>query len=365
MPHDSEAIYETKFIFVENRLDQRLQQLTAWVKQHFPNEQVNIAPASGDASFRRYFRASIGAQTYIVMDAPPDKEDSRPFVRIAGWLHAMGLCAPQVLQGDEAAGFYLLTDLGTELYLAHLNETTVDDLYRHAIDALLVMQEKGKAHATQLPAYDEKLLLTEMQLFIDWYLIRHLGCKLDTRQRQVLADTFSILAQSALAQPKVFVHRDYHSRNLMHIEHNKLNAELHNPGILDFQDAVFGPVTYDLVSLLRDCYIAWPEAIVQQWLHYHHNALQRSGEFAYVSLEQYAGWFDLMGIQRHLKATGIFARLNYRDGKPGYLPEIPRTLGYVFAVAAHHPQLAPLLQLLDELAVSEKIHHPAYSGNTS
>ena len=345
-------------------MDQRLQQLIAWVKQHFPDDEVRIEPASGDASFRRYFRASVGTKTYIVMDAPPDKEDSRPFVRIAAWLHAMGLCAPQILQGDEDAGYYLLTDLGTELYLAHLNETTVDDLYRHAIDALLVMQLKGKDYAAQLPPYDEKLLQTEMHLFRDWYLVRHLGCELDERQNQILASAFSVLAQSALEQPTVFVHRDYHSRNLMYIEHGNGNAELSNPGILDFQDAVSGPVTYDLVSLLRDCYIAWPEAIVQQWLHYHHNALQRAGELLGISLAQYQRWFDLMGIQRHLKATGIFARLNYRDGKPGYLPEIPRTLSYVFSVAAHYPQLADFLQLLDELAVSEKIHS-ASSGSGS
>ena len=223
------------------------------------------------------------------------------------------------------------------------------------IDALLVMQLKGKDYAVQLPPYDEKLLQTEMQLFRDWYLMRHLGCELNARQSHILSTAFSVLVQSALEQPKVFVHRDYHSRNLMYIEHGEINSEIYNPGILDFQDAVWGPVTYDLVSLLRDCYIAWPEAIVQQWLHYHHNALQRAGELLDVSLAQYQRWFDLMGIQRHLKATGIFARLNYRDGKPGYLPEIPRTLGYVFSVAAHYPQLSDFLQLLDELAVSEKI----------
>ena len=232
------------------------------------------------------------------------------------------------------------------------------------IDALLVMQLKGKDYAAQLPPYDEKLLQTEMQLFRDWYLMRHLGCELNARQSHILSTAFSVLVQSALEQPKVFVHRDYHSRNLMYIEHGEINSEIYNPGILDFQDAVWGPVTYDLVSLLRDCYIAWPEAIVQQWLHYHHNALQRAGELLDVSLAQYQRWFDLMGIQRHLKATGIFARLNYRDGKPGYLPEIPRTLGYVFSVAAHYPQLADFLRLLDELAVSEKIRS-ASSGSGS
>ena len=330
-------------------MDQRLEQLTLWTQQLFSGHQVRIEPASGDASFRRYFRVDIGEQTFIVMDAPPDKEDTRPYIKIAAWLHDMGLSAPEVLQHNEESGYYLLTDLGTEQYLAHLTTSSVDELYRDAIDALLLMQAKGKAYATHLPVYDQALLTREMQLFTDWYLGRHLGCQLDARQTDILATTFAVLTQNALEQPRVFVHRDYHSRNLMYID----SGEIHNPGILDFQDAVWGPVTYDLVSLLRDCYIAWPDEQVEKWMRYHYEALQQQGELQGVSMPQYKSWFDLMGIQRHLKATGIFARLNYRDNKPGYLADIPRTMGYVLAVAADYPSLSPFLALLDELGVSE------------
>jgi aminoglycoside/choline kinase family phosphotransferase len=314
---------------------------------------VRIEVASGDASFRRYFRLYLPQCSYILMDAPPDKEDSRPFVRIAAWLHEMGVTAPRVLQQNSDAGFYLLTDLGNRQYLGQLTQQSVDRLYRDAIDALLRIQQQGQAYQQQLPPYDQKLLLTEMQLFVDWFLQRHLGIELSAGQTRQITRTFTELAASALAQPAVFVHRDYHSRNLMLLDEN-MDDTGSNPGILDFQDAVWGPVTYDLVSLLRDCYIQWPVELVEHWVRYHFDNLH-TGLLKHTSYEQYQTWFDLMGVQRHLKATGIFARLNYRDHKPGYLPDIPRTLGYVLAVCKHTPSLAPFEVLLTDLGIPETL----------
>jgi len=340
--------------YTGQRLDQRLQQLREWAQQQFHTLSIRIEPASGDASFRRYFRLFLPESSYILMDAPPDKEDSRPFVRIAACLHEMGVCAPQVLQENVEAGFYLLTDLGHRQYLAELHSGSVEQLYRDAIDALLRIQRQGGRYQQLLPPYDLKLLNTEMQLFVDWYLCRHLGMELTATQTNVIMQTFALLADSALAQPRVFVHRDYHSRNLMYLDES-VSTVCHNPGILDFQDAVWGPVTYDLVSLLRDCYIQWPDALIEQWLAYHYDQLHADTLLKNIDIDQYRQWFDLMGIQRHLKATGIFARLNYRDNKPGYLGDIPRTLGYVLSVARRYPVLQPFLDLLDDLAIGEHL----------
>ncbi|WP_127478250.1 aminoglycoside phosphotransferase family protein [Sulfurivermis fontis] len=318
---------------------QRLEQLNHWLSRGLGLPAYDIAPASSDASFRRYFRIRFDGESRIVMDAPPDKEDSRPFVRIARALHAIGLHVPEILAEDLAQGFLLLSDLGSEQYLSSLNEASVGRLYGDAMGALLTLQACGPQQE-DLPPYDEALLLREMELFREWYLGRHLGLALSAAEQRLLDDTFRRLAQSALEQPKVAVHRDYHSRNLM--------VAPHNPGILDFQDAVHGPVTYDLVSLLRDCYIAWPRAQVEAWaLGYQELAID-SGILRGRDEERFLRWFDWMGVQRHLKATGIFARLNHRDGKPGYLKDIPRTLGYVREVAGRYSELAPLRTLLDE-----------------
>ena len=333
-------------------MDQRLHELSEWAQQQFHATPIRIEPASGDASFRRYFRVYLPETSYILMDAPPDKEDSHPFVKIAAWLHEMGVCAPQVLQQHAHAGFYLLTDLGNQQYLGQLNAASADQLYRDAIDALLRIQQQGGLYQQELPPYDLALLNREMQLFVDWYLGKHLGIELHSAQMKIINQTFSHLTDSALVQPKVFVHRDYHSRNLMYLDNNN-ESECHNPGILDFQDAVWGPVTYDLVSLLRDCYIQWPDEQIEQWLRYHFDNLHEHRLLRETGFEQYHQWFDLMGIQRHLKATGIFARLNYRDNKPGYLGDIPRTMGYVFSVSTRHPQLKPFVTLLEDLGIHE------------
>ena len=333
-------------------MDHRLHDLSEWAQQQFRGTPIRIEPASGDASFRRYFRLYLPGTSYILMDAPPDKEDSHPFVKIAAWLHEMGVCAPQVLQQHIQAGFYLLTDLGNKQYLGQLNSASADRLYRDAIDALLRIQQQGGVYQHELPPYDLPLLNREMQLFVDWYLGKHLGVELNAAQLNIISQTFTHLTDSALAQPKVFVHRDYHSRNLMYLD-NSNSSECHNPGILDFQDAVWGPVTYDLVSLLRDCYIQWPQEQIEQWLRYHFDNLHAHGILSEISLEQYQHWFDLMGIQRHLKATGIFARLNYRDNKPGYLGDIPRTMGYVLSVSSRHPALRPFVTMLEDLGIHE------------
>jgi len=312
---------------------QRLEQLNHWLNRGLGLPRYDIVPASSDASFRRYFRVCFDGESRIVMDAPPDKEDSRPFVRIARALHGIGLNVPQILAEDLAQGFLLLSDLGSEQYLAALNAASVGRLYGDAMAALIILQACGPQQS-ELPPYNEALLLREMELFREWYLGRHLQLTLSDSEQRSLDDAFRLLAQSALAQPQVAVHRDYHSRNLM--------VAPHNPGILDFQDAVHGPVTYDLVSLLRDCYIAWPRAQVEAWaLGYQELAID-SGILRGRDEERFLRWFDWMGVQRHLKATGIFARLNHRDGKPGYLKDIPRTLGYVREVAASYPELAGL-----------------------
>ncbi|OGI39006.1 MAG: aminoglycoside phosphotransferase [Candidatus Muproteobacteria bacterium RBG_16_62_13] len=321
----------------------------------------DLRPASADASFRRYFRVTLGGESYIVMDAPPEKEDSRPYVAIAQRLHALGLNVPRLLEFDLGQGFLLLSDLGERLYLPYLSEATVERLYGDALGALIVLQTGTYAEGGIpgfLPDYDEALLLRELELFRDWYLVRHLGLALSRSQQHVLEDAFGILIRSARAQPQVWVHRDYHSRNLLVTGQN-------NPGIVDFQDAVRGPVTYDLVSLLRDCYIAWPRARVEDWVKGYHDLARQSGIPVGEDDVQFLKWFDLMGVQRHLKASGIFARLHHRDGKPGYLADIPRTLGYVLEVAARHPELGPLLALLRALHVPEALTPAAAGGGRS
>jgi hypothetical protein len=320
-------------------VSQRLEQLNHWLTKTLGLPPYAIAPASSDASFRRYFRITFNGESRIVMDAPPDKEDSRPFMAIGRQLHAIGLNVPEILAEELEQGFLLLSDLGTQQYLSALNDNTVDRLYGDAQGALAVLQACGPGRDL-LPQYDEGLLRREMELFRDWYLGRHLGLALKPGEQALLDESFALLVENALEQPQVSVHRDYHSRNLM--------VSAHNPGVLDFQDAVFGPVTYDLVSLLRDCYIAWPREQVEQWVLGYHDIAVDHGILRGRQEERFLRWFDLMGVQRHLKASGIFARLNHRDGKPGYLDDIPRTLAYVTEVSGRYPELQPFLHLLEE-----------------
>ena len=322
------------------RDDPRLDLLRHWLEQGLGWQRYELAPASADASFRRYFRVSRGDETVIVMDAPPQKEDVEPYLRIAGMLDAIGVNAPRILARNSPEGFLLLTDLGSTTYLAELDRPArADALYADAIEALVRIQARGAEFGAQLPPYDEKLLRFEMSLFTDWLLARHLQVNLDPDAAQALARVFDSLVASALEQPRVFVHRDYHSRNLM-------VCPGHNPGILDFQDAVHGPLTYDLVSLLRDCYVAWPQDRVVSWALDFRSRAASAGLPVGVDPQQFLRWFDLMGVQRHLKASGIFARLWHRDGKPGYLADVPRTLEYVAQACARHRDLVSLGELV-------------------
>jgi N-acetylmuramate 1-kinase len=324
------------------RDDPRLTKLRTWLRDGLRFGEFELTAASADASFRRYFRVTRpDGGSLIVMDAPPEKEDVGPYLRIAAMLNDIGVHAPRVLEHNATEGFLLLSDLGSTTYLMALDDRgRADALYGDAIDALVEIQVRGVRHTAQLRPYDAKLLRFEMSLFPDWLLGRHLGVTLDASETAMLARTMDLLIEAALAQPRVFVHRDYHSRNLM-------VCPGANPGILDFQDAVHGPVTYDLVSLLRDCYIAWPAERVHGWLaEYRRRAAGRDLGLG-VDEAEFAGWFDLMCVQRHLKTSGIFCRLWHRDGKPGYLNDIPRTLGYVREAATRHVELAGLVTLLD------------------
>lgn len=314
--------------------DSRLAALTLWVTDTLGFSGCRIEPASADASFRRYFRVTRNDDTYIVMDAPPDKEDLVPFVRVARLMAGMGLNVPIVLARDAGQGFLLLSDLGATPYLDELNAgRQVDRLYDDALSALVTLQTCDDATASNLPKYDATLLLREMELLPEWFLVRHLGLTVGPAERALLDRVFKTLADAALSQPACLVHRDYHSRNLL------LCAQA-NPGILDFQDAVYGPVTYDAVSLLKDCYVAWPQARVRGWLLKYRDRLEGAGFALESDAAQFVRWFDLMGLQRHIKVLGIFARLFYRDGKAGYLKDLPRVLDYVRTAAADYAETA-------------------------
>ncbi len=325
---------------VPDASDSRLELLTRWVTEDLGFSAGRIEPASGDASFRRYFRLTRGADTYIVMDAPPDKEALGPFVGVAHMLKGIGLNVPLVLARNLRQGLLLLSDLGTRQYLDDLAaQRDVDRLYTDALGALNTMQTRGRTVARALPPYDRALLLREMELMPEWFLGRHLGLPVGAA-RAMLDRLFDALVRSALEQPATFVHRDYHSRNL-------LVSEDANPGILDFQDAVYGAVTYDLVSLLKDCYIAWPVARVNDWALRYREQLLEAGLVVGADEGEFMRWFDLMGLQRHIKVLGIFARLYYRDSKSGYLKDLPRVLAYAKAAAALYPETAEFAEYID------------------
>lgn len=313
-------------------MDHRLQQLTSWIEslRIFPDFEIKIA--SGDASFRRYFRISHMDNSLIAMDAPPKKEAIHPFIMIARAFKKIGINVPEIMHQNSELGFLLITDFGNRQYLPELTSDTVDRLYGDALSALMILQACGPVD-NRIPVYNNQLLFNEMELFREWYLQKHLGIKLNVEQNNMLDDIFELLVQEALSQPSVCVHRDYHSRNLM-------LTEQHNPGVLDFQDAVIGPVTYDVVSLLKDCYIAWSEDQIEDWLKGYYQLSVQSGVIqSGIEFRQYRRWFDWMGIQRHLKASGIFARLNHRDHKPNYLDDIPRTLNYIVQASLNYPEL--------------------------
>ena len=329
--------------------DNRLQELSAWLEPRLAElferrgwgavPPAKLIPASSDASFRRYFRWEAEGRSLVVMDAPPPQENCRPFVEMAGLLAEAGLHVPEILAEDLARGFLLLSDLGRQTYLDVIDDGNADVLFDDAIRALLDLQQQPVSSA--LPAYDEALLRRELQLFPEWYVQRHLGHVFSTAQQQAWERTCQLLIDSALRQPTVLVHRDYMPRNLM--------LSTPNPGVLDFQDAVIGPVTYDISSLFKDAFLSWPEERVQGWLRQYWESAREAGIPVQENFADFQQASDLMGLQRHLKVIGIFARICHRDGKPRYVADVPRFFAYIDSVTARRPELAELRALLQEL----------------
>ena len=329
-------------------MDTRLEHLGQWLSGRFGTGAFELEPASADASFRRYFRVSLEGATWIAMDAPPEHEDCRPFVHVARLMRAAGVNAPEIVAEDLSQGFLLLTDLGDTTYLAALGEESADRLMGDAIDALLKWQ--GASRMGELPPYDEPLLRRECDLFGEWYIARHLGLTLSAAQQQSLDAVVKLIISRSMAQPAVFVHRDFMPRNLMVTEPN--------PGVIDFQDAVYGPITYDLVSLTRDAFVSWEEPRVLDWCARYWEKAKRMGlpvdpDFAALYRD-----FEWMGLQRHLKVLGIFARLRYRDGKLGYLEDTPRFMRYARTVAERYAELKPLARLFEGLDSREPAAPP-------
>ena len=326
--------------------DQRLIQLTQWIQQNWP--QATIEVASADASFRRYFRIFNDGKTTIAMDAPPEKEDCGPFIDVTKRLLDANVHAPKIIRQDLSQGFLLLEDLGNTPYLDQLNQESADQLYTDAMQALIKIQQ---ANTKDLPEYDEDFLMLEMQYMLEWFLQTHLKITPDTEQKNTINQCLSNIVSKVLGQLQVFVHRDYHSRNLMILAND-------NPGVIDYQDAMLGPVTYDLVSLLRDCYIQWPNDQVEAWVLDYKQLLEKAGSLSSlskVSDETFIQWFDYMGLQRHIKVLGIFARLNHRDGKSNYLNDLPLTLDYVMQVAKKYSDTKPLYDLFSEWQIPQKV----------
>ncbi|MFM9834814.1 MAG: aminoglycoside phosphotransferase family protein [Methylophilaceae bacterium] len=328
---------------------QRKIQLEKWLSEILVGKTFSLTTASADASFRRYFRVHLGDKTLIAMDAPPPQEDCTPFVKVAKFLLDAGLNVPVVVAQDLTKGFLLLSDLGDDTYLQHLNNDSAQMLYLDATNALLKMQLASKSH--DLPMYDEALLMREMQLFPDWYVVKHLGFSMNSEQQGWLQLTFEALNKNILSQSQVTVHRDYHSRNLMVTPYN-------SPGILDFQDAVHGAITYDLVSLLKDAYIHWDEEQVIDFAVRYWEPAKKTGLPVPQDFSEFYRDFEWMGAQRHIKVLGIFARLYHRDGKDGYLKDMPLVMHYLRKVCERYVELRPMLRFLD--ALEGKVPRPKY-----
>ena len=324
----------------------RLQQLNEWLSEVLKNTPYEIEPASADASFRRYFRVAVNEATYIAMDAPPPQEDCSPFVHAAEVLSQAGLNVPKIIAQDISNGFLLLSDLGNTTFLSALQShnglEVAADLYSDASQALIKIQLASKPGV--FPEYNEALLMREMALFPEWYVTKHLQVTLTDVQQETMKKTFNLLNANILAQAKVYVHRDYHSRNLM------VQNDSHDLGILDFQDAVYGPITYDLVSLLKDAYISWDEDQILDWAVRYWQSARKAGLPVPEDVADFYRDFEWMGAQRHIKVLGIFARLYHRDGKDGYLKDMPLVMDYLRRVCDRYIELKPMLRLLDQLA---------------
>ena len=314
----------------------------AWARAALGDNTLTLTPASADASFRSYWRTTHAGRSWIVMDSPPEREDPRPWLAIGARLAAAGLHVPAVRAQDLQQGFLLIEDLGSRLYLDVLDDTNADRLYGDAMDALLAMQTK--VASDDLPPFDHQVLVNGLEVMPKWFLERHLGHTPSCEEWDVLEAAFDLIIRNALAQPRVFVHRDYHSRNLLVVAEN-------NPGVIDFQGALHGPLTYDLASLLRDAYIAWPRERVEAWAESYRQRLLGSGVIdGTVDAARFRRWFDLTGLHRHVRVLGQFYRLWYRDGKPGYLKDVPQVYRYVIEVAQSYPELADFAALLERHA---------------
>jgi aminoglycoside/choline kinase family phosphotransferase len=318
---------------------QRQQLFTAWLSALFQNEKYTIAPASADASFRRYFRVTFADRTMILMDAPPQQENCKQFLHVSKLFEDAGTHVPHVYAQDLEQGFLLLSDLGNTTYLQALDSKNAQQLYSSATDALIKIQISSKAN--ELPSYDEAMLRRELNLFPEWYIAKHLGITLNQHQLVKLEECFERILRNNLAQANVYVHRDYHSRNLMLADPN--------PGILDFQDAVYGPISYDLVSLFKDAYIRWEEAEIMDWLIRYWEKARKASLPVREDFGEFYRDYEWMGVQRHIKVLGIFARLCHRDGKDSYLQDMPLVMEYLRRACERYIDLKPLRNLLDEL----------------
>jgi aminoglycoside/choline kinase family phosphotransferase len=322
----------------------RKKELEQWLMSVLPKRIFSLSAASADASFRRYFRVHLENETFIAMDAPPQQESCESFVAVARLFLSCGLHVPIIIAQELEQGFLLLSDLGDATYLSQLTSDNAQSLYGDATNALIKLQLASKPGV--LPNYDASLLMREMQLFPDWYLAKHLNVQLNDAQQDVLQKTFTILCDNILHQAQVYVHRDYHSRNLMVCENN--------PGILDFQDAVYGAITYDLVSLLKDAYIGWEEAEMMDWVVRYWDAARKAGLPVPADFSEFYRDFEWMGAQRHIKVLGIFARLSHRDAKHGYLQDMPLVMDYLRRVCGRYLELRPMLRLLNTLEGHEE-----------
>ena len=320
----------------------RYNSLQNWLTEILGTSAFNLKLASEDASFRTYHRLFLKNKTFIVMDAPPEQENCKVFIKITKKLRACDVNVPIIHNVNIEQGFLLLSDLGNDLYLNKLNKSSIYELYSDALSTLVAIQVL--VNVGGVDEYDKSLLISEMNLFREWLIEKHLNIKLSDSQVKILTTLFDLLVNNALQQPKVFVHRDFHSRNLMVTKEN-------NPGVIDYQDAVYGPISYDLVSILKDCYIKWPKEEIDKWIDFYLNKLYEEKAQHRINRDEFVRWFDLMGVQRHLKASGIFARLSHRDGKHNFLEDIPRTLSYILDLKETYEELQPICIILEELVL--------------
>ncbi len=322
-------------------VDVRYQNLQYWLAQQAPGTPQQITPLANDASFRRYYRVHYPQHSLVLVDAPPAKENSLPFIQIAQALQQQDICVPQIFAKDLQQGFLLISDLGDELYLSAITHHDPDLLYQQAIDTLIKLQQCQTVNHPSLPVFGKRFIQRELNLFDQWFLQQQLQLSLSPAERELLTRTYQFLTTQIAQQPTVFTHSDFHSRNLLWTT----TAQV---GVIDFQDAMHGPISYDLVSLLRDCYLVWPQHKIDQWIDYYLAALAQMDFLPTVTREDFIYWFDLTGLQRHLKVLGVFARLNIRDNKPRYLADIPRILEYIVRVGQKYPEMNDLLSFIHQ-----------------